>query len=114
MNNFCIPPEFIGTLKSRMKELGGAKLVAMNQQELTDFFAETIGQKMAVETAKSFRKATLSHRQDAMKKWAEKTLTVGEAKKVAKIADEMTEDDPVYEDIDGDIIERALGVDITL
>ncbi len=111
--NFCIPAELIVKLKPKMKELGGAKLVAMSHTELEDFFSETLGRPMGVETAKSFRKATLSHRRDAMKKWAEKTLTVGEAKQVAKIADAMTEDDTVYDSIDGDVIEKVLGVDIS-
>lgn len=111
--NFCIPADLITKLKPRMKEVGGTKLVSMSREELTSFFAETVGDKLGAEVAKTFRKASLSHSRDAMKRWAEKTLTTGEAKAVNKIADQLTEDDTVYEGIDGDVIERALGVDIS-
>lgn len=111
--NYCIPKDLIDQLKPRMKEVGGAKLVSMSSKDLTTFFSETVGDKLGAEVAKSFRKASLSHNKNAMKAWAKKTLTIGEAKEVDKIADEMTEDDSVYDTIDGDVIERVLGVDIS-
>lgn len=110
---YCIPADLIEKLKPRMKQVGGAKLVAMTPHELDTFFSETVGEVLGKEVSKSFRKASLSHEKNAMKQWAKKTLTPDEAKAVGKIADSRTEEDTVYETIDGDVIERALGADIT-
>lgn len=112
--NFCLTADVIAKLKPRMKALGGEKLVAMNTQQLSDFFAESVGTKIAPDVARTFRKAALDHRKDAMSKWAQKALNPNkdEIARVKKMADEMVEDD-VYENIDGDVMERALGVDIT-
>jgi len=113
MANFCIPKDLIDKLKPRMKEVGGAKLMSMSKQELTDFFAETLGSKSGEMVANSFRKASLSHKQDAMKQWAKKVLTPQEAKNVEKMANDMTEEDEVYEAIDGDVVEHALGITVS-
>lgn len=111
--NFCIPKDVIDKLKPQMKELGGAKLVSMSKEELTTFFSKTVGTKLGGEVASSFRKAALSHNKMAMKEWATKVLTPEEARKASAIADRLTEDDKPFETIDGDVIERVLGVDIT-
>lgn len=110
---YCIPADLIEKLKPRMKEVGGARLVSMSKDELSSFFAETVGQKLGAEMATSFRKASLSHEKNAMKQWAKKTLSPDLAKKVGEIANKRTEQDTVYDTLDGDVIERALGVEIT-
>lgn len=111
--SFCIPKQFIDPLKKRMKEVGGDKLVSMSRQELADFFAESIGEGIANQVANSFRDAVLSKRKGAMKQWAKKTLTPEESRAVEKIADELTIEDALYENMDTDVIEKALGVDIS-
>lgn len=96
-----------------MQKVGGAKLMTMSKDELATFFGETVGEKLGADMAKTFRKASLSHKQDAMKQWAKKVLTPAEAKEVEKIANDMQEDDDVFDAIDGDVIEKTLGVQVT-
>lgn len=110
---FCLPQDVVNNLRPRMKALGGAKLVSMSREELSVFFAESVGNNLANEVANSFRNAVVSSRKGAMKQWAKKVLIPEEAKAVAKIAERMTYEDELYENMDADVIEQALGVDIT-
>ncbi len=108
---FCIPKNKIAEVKKAMQEVGGKELVSMSVEQLTDVFSVPLGKELGADTAKSFHKATMSHKRDAMVTWAKKTLTAEEAKNVEKHVDELVDD--VYEGMDGDVIERAIGVGLT-
>lgn len=109
--NFCIPADKIADVKKAMQAVGGKKLVTMTRDELTTLFTEPLGATLGEQVATSFHKAAMSHKVDAMTKWAKKTLTAEEAKQVVEDADELAKD--VYEDMDGDVIERAIGATLT-
>ena len=114
--NFCLPINQVKLLKPRMKELGGAKLTTMTREELSVFFAESVGTQNANKVANSFRDAVLSKRKNALKMWAKKTLTSAEIKKVEEVANQMTQEDTeiaLYENMDADIIEKAMGITIS-
>lgn len=109
---YCIPKDLINILKPKLKALGGQKLMNMERAEMEDFFSEVVDRKMAQDITSDFRKAMLSYKKGAMKKWARSLFPSSIANKVDKEADNTT-DTTVYKNIDGDVMERALGVDLT-
>jgi len=112
MINFCLTKEQIQKIAPEMKKLGGERLTNMTKEELSTFFSTHLGSGIGTQVADSFRYATLSHKETALKDWARKVLTIDEAKIINKQAKEIAEQE-VYKGIDGEIIEKALGVEVT-
>lgn len=95
-----------------MKEVGGAKLVAMSREELAAFFEPSVGNILAPKVANSFRDAVLSNRKGALSAWAKRTLSPQEAANVEKRAQDIVEQ-PLHENMEHDVMESALGIDLT-